>query len=102
MVALFSVTFLPEILLDDYPNNNLSETIMEGVGFNPFMNIVSLVIVVGSIALSGLVIYLMDKSILTKAGLDVNRAKSSALKLALITAPYLYLFPSSLLYSGGL
>ena len=43
-------------------------------------------------------IYLIDKKLLGKAGLTVEQAKKSALRLALITAPYLYFFPSELIY----
>ena len=74
----------------------------EGVGFNPFNSIFSFAAVGLSIFISGLLIYLMDRSILVRTGLDMEQAKKSALRLALITAPYLYLFPSEILYRGGL
>ena len=74
----------------------------EGVGFNPFNSIFSLAVVGLSIFISGLLIYLMDRSILVRTGLDMEQAKKTALRLALITAPYLYLFPSEILYRGGL
>ena len=51
-----------------------------------------------SVALAGACIYLIDKKLLSKAGLTVEQAKKSALRLALITAPYLYFFPSELIY----
>jgi hypothetical protein len=40
--------------------------------------------------------------ILQKAGLTIEQARRSAIRLALITAPYLYLLPSELLYREGL
>ena len=67
---------------------------------DPFSNLPGLLIVVAGIAVSAVLIFFLDKWILRKAGLDPEQVKRSALRLALITAPYLYLFPSDLLYSG--
>lgn len=78
------------------------EKLSYGIGFNPFSSILALIVVVLAIAVSGLCIYLIDRKILQKAGLIPEQAKKSALRLALITAPYLYLFPSVLLYGGEL
>ena len=72
------------------------------VMFDPFSDCIGLIIVVACIALSAVCIYLFDKRILRKAGLDPKQVKQSALRLAIITAPYLYLFPSHLLYQGGI
>ena len=47
---------------------------------------------------AGLAIYSFDTKILTGVGLDAEQARRSALRLAVITAPYLYFFPSRLLY----
>ena len=73
-----------------------------GVGFNPFSSIMGFIIVTASIAAAGAAIYLLDRRILKRAGLDLEQAKKSALRLALITAPYLYYFPSELLYRNGI
>lgn len=73
-----------------------------GVGFNPFSNVLGFVIVTASVAVAGAAIYLLDRRILRRAGLDFEQAKKSALRLALITAPYLYYFPSELLYRNGI
>ena len=43
--------------------------------------------------------YKLDKSILIKAGLDIDQAKKSAIRLAIITAPYVYLIPSEWFYN---
>lgn len=72
------------------------------VMFDPFSNLLGLLVVVACIALSAACIYFLDKWILGKAGLDPDQVKRAAIRLALITAPYLYLFPSRLLYEGGL
>lgn len=73
--------------------------IFYGVSFNPFHNIWAFLIVALSVAVSGLVIFILDRKILTKAGLTEDLARSAALKIAIITAPYLYFFPSGLLYN---
>ena len=41
-----------------------------------------------------------DRWIRKKAGLSLEQAKKSAIRLALITAPYLYLFPTSVIYNN--
>lgn len=97
-IVLFSVSFLPDLIWES--TSSFMENVSYGVGFNPFDSILSFLIVMLAIAVSGLAIYLIDKSILTKAGIDLERAKSAALKLALVTAPYLYLVPSSMLYTS--
>ena len=73
----------------------------DGLMINPFSNALSLIIVIAAIALSAVCIYKLDKRILIKAGLDIDQAKKSAIRLAVITAPYLYLIPSEILYRDG-
>ncbi len=102
MLILFGV-FMATALAEDAPAvRDFLETIGEGVGFNPFNSILSFLVVLCSVAAAGLLIFLIDRRILTKAGLNREQVKKSALRLALITAPYLYFFPSMLLYQGGL
>ena len=82
-----------------------SEKIMDighAIMFDPFSNLIELLIVVACIAVSAACIYFLDRWILRKAGLDPEQVKRSAIRLALITAPYLYLFPSELLYPYGI
>lgn len=69
--------------------------------FDPFSDLPGLLIVLACIAISAACIYLIDRWILDRAGLEPEQVKRAALRLALITAPYLYLFPSRLLYDGG-
>lgn len=70
--------------------------------FEPFSDLAGLLIVVASIAVSAACIYCIDKRILKKAGLEPEQVKHAAVRLALITAPYLYLFPSQLLYNDAI
>jgi len=66
--------------------------------FNPFGHPVALLVTLGAIALSGVLIYVLDGVVLRKAGIEKDVAKRAALRLSLITAPYLFLLPSALLY----
>lgn len=83
----------------DSPFKTLIDQIEEGIAFNPFNSIASFLTIVVSVAVAGLLIFFIDRKILTKAGLDAEQARRSALRLAVITAPYLYFFPSQLMYN---
>lgn len=89
------------LLLISIPLADLSDmlyNIGHAIMFDPFSDLMGLLIVVAAIAVSAVCIYFLDKWILRKAGLEPEQVKRSALRLALITAPYLYLFPSRFLY----
>ncbi len=80
--------------LGGYPaRDSFGFPVMQGIMLDPFSNPFSLLIVLAAVALAGLLIFLLDRWILTRAGLERAQAKASALKLALITAPYLFLLP---------
>ena len=93
--------FMSSAFLKSGSDDSFLQKLGYGVGFNPFSHVVALLLVLLCIAVSALLIYLIDKWILKKAGLSIEQAKRSAIRLALITAPYLYLFPSSLIYNNG-
>lgn len=78
------------------------DDLVVGVGFNPFSSPAAFGIVALAVLISGLVLFLLDRAILRRAGLDPAQAKKSALALAVITAPYLFFFPSALLYENGI
>ena len=97
-MLMFGV-FMCEVWIgDDSPLKPAMDKIEYAVGFNPFSNFGGFLITALSVALAGACIYLIDKKLLRKAGLDMEQAKKSARRLALITAPYLYFLPSELLY----
>lgn len=75
------------------------EKIGDGITFNPFNNVASFAICLIALGFSGALIYLIDRKILYKAQLSLEQANRSAKWLALITAPYLFMFPSGLLYN---
>lgn len=74
--------------------------IEQGLGWNPFTNIFSVLIILAAIALSAVCIYYLDRRILKKENLTPEQIKKTALALAVFTAPYLYLLPASLFYRG--
>ena len=75
-----------------------SRELTYALAYTPFSHAGALAVTVLAVALAGLLIFLLDRFLLKKAGLDGGQAKRSALWLALVTAPYLFLFPSGLLY----
>ena len=77
------------------------EEALSAVMFNPFTNVLGFILVALSVGVAGACIYFLDRRILSKAGLDIEQAKKSALRLALITAPYVFFFPSSIIYDSG-
>ena len=76
------------------------QAISHGLGLNPFENAAAFLIVVVAILLAAYCIYRFDRYILKRAGLLEGQSKTSALWLAVVTAPYLFLLPSETLYRG--
>ena len=74
------------------------QDIVWGLGFNPFSSVVGFLVTAAAIALSGACIYALDLRIIRKTGLSEDQSRHSALMLAVLTAPYLFLIPSQLLY----
>ena len=74
--------------------------ISHGLGLNPFESFAAFLIVVCSILLAAYCIYRFDLHILKRAGLLEEQGRKSALWLAVVTAPYLFLLPSEILYRG--
>ena len=96
-ILLFALNQLMFGMNDDV--NSFISKAADGLMFNPFSNVLSLIIVIAAIALSAVCIYKLDKRILIKAGLDIDQAKKSSIRLAVITAPYVYLIPSEWFYN---
>ena len=75
-------------------------TLANNIAYNPFGDIYSFLIVMLAVALAGTCIYFFNSILLKRdKDLDEKQIHRIALNLALITAPYLFLFPSYLLYS---
>lgn len=101
-LIMFAVFMASAVSESGSSANAFLEKIAYGVGFNPFGSLAGFLAVSLSVAAAGAAIYLLDRRILIRAGLDIEQAKKSAMRLALITAPYLYYFPSEILYSSGI
>ncbi|MBS6395565.1 MAG: hypothetical protein KH452_00225 [Clostridiales bacterium] len=79
--------------------NWLYENLTNSVMFNPFENIAAFLWVTVCTLLSGALIYLFNvKFCLRKAELSEEHRRKVALAMAVFTAPYLFYFPSILLY----
>ena len=69
------------------------------MSMNPFKNIFALLILLAVVALVGYLIYVMNRWMLRKfTKLDENTIHHACLLLAVITAPWLYFLPTTLLY----
>lgn len=98
-LGLFVASALMEA---DSPARDWLDPLLEGVGFNPFMNLPSFLIVAACVFLASRLIYRLDRWILRREGLNTEQANKSARTLALFTAPYLYFFPMSILFDLGI
>ena len=100
-LVLFGVFVIATIAGEGMPLSPLVpmlDLIESGVASDPFDNIAAFLVVAVSVAVAGVAIFLIDRRILTKAGLEAEQARRSAMWLAVLTAPYLYFVPSRLIY----
>ena len=77
---------------------DLARAVSQGLGLNPFTSGGAFLIVVCAILLAAFCIYRFDLHILKRAGLSEGQSRKSSLRLAVMTAPYLFLLPSELLF----
>ncbi|MDD3303843.1 MAG: hypothetical protein PHP54_02905 [Clostridia bacterium] len=76
--------------------------VVAALAYNPFTNIYALLITILAIIISAIAIYLFNVKIsLKKVDLEVKTKKKIALALSIFTAPYLFLYPSAMLYKGN-
>lgn len=87
-----------EMLLSDRFLPGLSDRIGYGLSMDPFYNIWTFCSVLIAVLISAAVIFFADRAILRKDGADAESALKAALNLAVFTAPYLFFFPSKLIY----
>ncbi|MDO5138073.1 MAG: hypothetical protein Q4D71_06370 [Oscillospiraceae bacterium] len=81
--------------LNDWWWKNLQYPVM----WNPFSSILGFIVILISISVSAALIYYLDKRILSKMDIVPQEYVSRvALNLAVFTAPYLFLIPSTFLY----
>ena len=90
---LLGVLYLVDIVLP----NEMGEAIAYGLSWKP--NVYSILIILIAIAISGVLIYVLNRRMLKKdPDLSPEQIRKIALNLAIFTAPYLFLIPSSLIY----
>lgn len=90
---LLGVLYLVDIILP----NEAGEAIAYGLSWKP--NLYSIIIILIAIAISGTLIYVLNRRMLKKdPDLSREQIHRIALNLAVFTAPYLFLIPSSLIY----
>ena len=90
---LLGVLYLTDIILP----NEIGESISYGLSWKP--NLYSIIVILISIAISGVLIYVLNRWMLKKdPELNKEQIRRIALNLAVFTAPYLFLIPSSLIY----
>lgn len=87
------------MLLTDSIGTEAAEAIGPALNMDPFRNVWALLLTLLAISIAGVLIFLLDRRTLVKCGLERERAERSAKLLAVFTAPYLFLFPSAILYS---
>lgn len=95
-IAGFLDLSLPRLLSgNEFINNNLVLPIL----YNPFSNVISLIYISIIIILSGYLIYLANKMfVFEKLNFDKKESNTLAIIIALLTAPYLMLIPTTLFY----
>ena len=75
---------------------NAGSELSSALTWNPFTNFWALLITLLAIALAGLLIYWFNRRIFRSYGIET--AHGIALRMAVLTAPYLFLLPASLIY----
>ncbi|MDO4205953.1 MAG: hypothetical protein Q4D15_00010 [Lachnospiraceae bacterium] len=104
-IAGFAADFLGILFLIYFPQLFLSEQLAREIASaqftSPFVSWNVLAVFLTAIVFSGICIYLIDRWILKKQGLDAKTAGKIALLLAVLTAPYLMLYPTELFMNYG-
>lgn len=72
--------------------------IQNGIGIDPFRNVPAMLVTAAAIALAAVLIYLFDSKILKRSGIEPETVRGAALRLAIVTAPYLFFIPSKWFY----
>ena len=89
-----AILFVLSVLIPSFlPGSGL-----DGIGgalfLNPFQNAGALLIMLGIIALVGVLIYLFNREVYAKTDLSPKEQRRVCLALAIATAPYLFLLPT--------
>ena len=86
-------------MADDGARPAFFRELVRGITWSPFSFFPSFLVIVLAVLISASCIYFLDRWILSMdSTLTKEQAKRTAFWLAVFTAPYLFLFPSALLY----
>lgn len=96
---VFVTGFIADIIGAMFLFIGLMFPIFEAIAFNPFDNIFSFIYMLVSIIISGVFIYFINK-IWSFKNLDKKNKHILSLVLAVVTAPYLFMLPTELVYNG--
>lgn len=90
------------LLLTQFISSNeyLYEKLVYPLVWNPFESILALIYILIVVIICGFLIYLINyKFSFKKTDLKINEKRFVSILLGIITAPYLFFFPTSILYS---
>ncbi len=90
------------LFLANFDNNSLYNAVKSNIVWNPFSSILSVATVIVSIIISMVLLYLFNYTIsFKKVGLERKKAKKLSLIVAIATAPWLLLFPTTIVYNNA-
>lgn len=88
------------LFITNYEEGSLYNSIKNNIVWNPFNSIWSIIAVIFAIIISMILLYIFNYKIsFRKVGLERKKAKKLAAIIAIVTAPWLLLFPTHLLYN---
>ncbi len=90
---LYFILYFPQLFLPE----QLAREIASAQFTSPFVSLDVLSVFLAAVVFSGICICIIDRWILKKQGLDAKTAGKIALLLAVLTAPYLMLYPTGLI-----
>ena len=97
-LAGFFSDFLGSALLFAVYALSPAQQLTSDIAYQPFASPGALGVTLAAVVLAGAAIFLIDRWLLRRAGLVPEDARRAARNLAVFTAPYLFFFPSGLLY----
>ncbi|MDO4416642.1 MAG: hypothetical protein Q4C20_16335 [Erysipelotrichaceae bacterium] len=92
MIGFLFLTYFPKLFL----SKQLAQEVSSACYTSPFVSSNVLAVFLAAVTVSGICIYIIDRWILKKQGLDSEPAGKIAFLLAVLTAPWLMLYPTEL------
>lgn len=92
LIGFLFLTYFPKLFL----SKQLAQEVSSACYTSPFVSSNVLAVFLAAVTVSGICIYIIDRWILKKQGLDSEPAGKIAFLLAVLTAPWLMLYPTEL------